>query len=130
MPRTTLPFEKYHAALDWCYNNRYKLPAKCKFKQMHAETLYALLSTLRVLWDKNSRQWYEVAPQSKSVQPSKLASTVLVRLICDKSVAENRTSEFMELCEAIGWNVVKVGQREARNSGKAVLIYIKVEVDK
>ena len=132
---TTNSTLKYRRAIEWCDANRRKLPKHCKVRLMSTENLYRLLDGFGVIWmtdhklwtDKNAENGAEIVKGVSDFRASTAPSgRTLIRIVAHVTLIGKRVAEFTELCEALNWQVLKVGNPVGDNGVEFVRAYITV----
>jgi len=123
------PNRKYVKAIAWCLDHREVLPPKSKFKTMHRDTLYEFMKALGATWDVQSQEWFSDGPANKTTVMTEQSSLFTVRINARLIDLGKRQSEFMELCEALNWLVVRVSNAYTNDDNQSGRVYITLKVN-
>jgi len=126
---------KYKRAIEWCVSNRHMLPRFAKFKLMSSQHLYLMMEAFGAKWLPEHKLWsaldnengaervHGVTPQSAVHGPS---GRTLVRIIAHRILIGKRVAEFIELCEALNWNVLKTSNPVGDEGDEFIRVYITI----
>jgi hypothetical protein len=110
-------------------DNRDLLPPKSKFKLMHRDNLYDLLGTMGVKWDTHEQQWYSENGNQRTTVIQEPSSIFTVRINARIIDMGNRVAEFLELCEAINWYVLKQSNLYQNDDNQSGRVYITLKLN-
>lgn len=128
---------KYKLAIAWCEANRGKLPPRCKFALMANDKLYALLEGFGCVWSVNGQAWISEAREGAPItvidkqgdwRGAQADGKAIIRIIAHKDKIDRRVAEFLELCEALNWHIVKVGSKHQQLDGDWLRQMITIQV--